>query len=155
MADTSIQVTPGTGPDIDFRTEGTNGNYRQVVVIGDGASNAGIAPVDATNGLSVNLTNASVSTTISERASSCTVTQVAASATSVTLAASNANRKLFTLYNDSSSYAYVKFGATASTTDYTFKMFPETFYEMPLNGYTGIVDCIWTTANGNMYVTEG
>src|SRR6185503_18105177 len=60
MADTAIAITAGTGTNVDTRTEGTNGNHRQVVVIGDPATNAGVAPVDATTGLSVNVTNASL-----------------------------------------------------------------------------------------------
>lgn len=53
MADTSVAITSGAGTAIDTRTEGTNGNHRQVVVLGDPSSNAGVAPVDATNGLAV------------------------------------------------------------------------------------------------------
>lgn len=55
MADTAVEITAGTGTNIDTRTEGTNGNHRQVVVIGDPATNAGVAPVDATAGLKVDL----------------------------------------------------------------------------------------------------
>lgn len=55
MADTAVAVTAGTGTNIDTRTEGTNGNHRQVVVLGDPATNAGVAPVDATAGLKVDL----------------------------------------------------------------------------------------------------
>lgn len=55
MADSSVDVTPGTGASIDTRTESTNGNHRQVIVIGDSATNAGLAPVDATAGLKVDL----------------------------------------------------------------------------------------------------
>lgn len=55
MADTSVAITAGTGTAIDTRTEGTNGNHRQVVVLGDPATNAGVAPVDATAGLKVDL----------------------------------------------------------------------------------------------------
>lgn len=55
MADTAIAITAGTGTNIDTRTEGTNGNHRQVVVLGDPATNAGVAPVDATAGLKVDL----------------------------------------------------------------------------------------------------
>lgn len=53
MADSAVPITAGTGTNIDTRTEATNGNHRQVVVIGDPATNAGVAPVDATNGLAV------------------------------------------------------------------------------------------------------
>jgi hypothetical protein len=53
MADSAIAVTAGTGTNVDTRTEATNGNHRQVIVIGDPATNAGVAPVDVTNGLAV------------------------------------------------------------------------------------------------------
>jgi hypothetical protein len=55
MADSSVAVTAGTGTNVDTRTEGTNGNHRQVIVIGDPATNSGVAPVDATAGLKVDL----------------------------------------------------------------------------------------------------
>lgn len=58
MADTAIAITEGSGANIDTRTEATNGNHRQVVVIGDPSTNAGVAPVDATNGLSVTVVGA-------------------------------------------------------------------------------------------------
>jgi len=60
MADSAIAVTAGSSTNINTRTESSNGNHRQVVVIGDPATNAGVAPVDVTNGLSVNITNASL-----------------------------------------------------------------------------------------------
>ena len=55
MADTAIAITAGTGTNVDTRTEATNGNHRQVIVIGDPSTNAGVAPVDATNGLAVDV----------------------------------------------------------------------------------------------------
>lgn len=55
MADSAVVVTQGTGTNIDTRTEGTNGNHRAVVVLGDPTTNAGVAPVDATAGLKVDL----------------------------------------------------------------------------------------------------
>lgn len=55
MADTAIAITAGSGTNVDTRTESTNGNHRQVVVLGDPATNAGIAPVDVTAGLKVDL----------------------------------------------------------------------------------------------------
>jgi hypothetical protein len=60
LADTAIAITAGTGTNVDTRTEATNGNHRQVIVIGDPSTNAGVAPVDATTGLAVNVTNASL-----------------------------------------------------------------------------------------------
>lgn len=55
MADSTVAVTEGAGANIDTRTESTNGNHRQVVVLGDPSTNAGVAPVDAAAGLKVDL----------------------------------------------------------------------------------------------------
>lgn len=55
MADSSVPITAGSGTSIDTRTESANSNHRQVIVIGDPATNAGVAPVDATSGLKVSL----------------------------------------------------------------------------------------------------
>lgn len=55
MADTAIAITAGSGTNVDTRTEATNGNHRQVIVVGDPSTNAGVAPVDATAGLKVDL----------------------------------------------------------------------------------------------------
>lgn len=49
MADTAIAITAGSGTSVDTRTESTNGNHRQVVVLGDPTTNAGVASV-TTNG---------------------------------------------------------------------------------------------------------
>jgi hypothetical protein len=45
MADTAVAITAGTGTNIDTRTESTNGNHRQVIVVGDPATNAAVASV--------------------------------------------------------------------------------------------------------------
>jgi len=55
MADSKVDITAGTGTEIDTRTESTIGQHRQVVVLGDPATNAGVAPVDATNGVAVDV----------------------------------------------------------------------------------------------------
>lgn len=57
MADSNVQLSPdSTGKKMDTRTEATNSEHRQVMVIGDPSVNAGVAPVDATKGLAVDLT---------------------------------------------------------------------------------------------------
>lgn len=55
MADSNVEISAGSGTNIDSRTEATNGHHRQVVVLGDPSTNAGVAPVDASAGLKVNL----------------------------------------------------------------------------------------------------
>lgn len=57
MADSSIAIiqSSGTSAAMDTRTETTSGNHRQVVVLGDPSTNDGVAAVDATAGLKVDL----------------------------------------------------------------------------------------------------
>ncbi len=45
MADTSIAITAGAGTAVDTRTESTNGNHRQVVVVGDPVVNDAVSTV--------------------------------------------------------------------------------------------------------------
>jgi hypothetical protein len=45
MADTAVAITAGSGTNVDTRTESTNGNHRQVIVIGDPSTNAAVATV--------------------------------------------------------------------------------------------------------------
>lgn len=85
---------------------------------------------------------------------SSTVTAVPSSATNVTLLAANPDRKLFLLFNDSTQICFVKFGATATSGSYTVKMAAGSLYESFLPVYTGRIDAIWASANGNMLVTE-
>jgi hypothetical protein len=82
------------------------------------------------------------------------VTNVAASATNVTLLASNTSRVGAMFFNDSTSAAYLKLGATASTSSFTVKMASNSYYELPIPIYTGIIDCIWDSATGNMRITQ-
>ncbi len=87
------------------------------------------------------------------RSSTGSHTDVASSATNVTILASNVNRLGATIFNDSTKTLYLKLGATASTTSYTLKLGPDGYFEVPF-GYTGIIDGIWSAANGNARVTE-
>lgn len=87
--------------------------------------------------------------------STATLTNVASSATNVTLIASNAVRKGLLIFNDSTAVLYVKFGTTASATSYTVQIAAGGYWEMPADCvYTGRVDGIWASANGNARITE-
>lgn len=80
---------------------------------------------------------------------------VASSASSVTLFASNEFRRAIVIYNDSTQVLYVKFGATASATSFTFPLPAAALYEsQPGEMYTGRIDGIWASANGTVRVTE-
>jgi len=55
MADSNVEITQGSGTEIDTRTEADNSQHRQVVVIGDPSTTDGVAPVDGTNGVAVDI----------------------------------------------------------------------------------------------------
>lgn len=83
------------------------------------------------------------------------VTSVTAAAVSTSILASNANRRMAILVNDSDKVAYVKLGATASTTSYSYRVAPLQTLELPVPVYTGAIDAIWDTGpTGAMRVTE-
>ncbi len=83
---------------------------------------------------------------------------VASSASSVNLFAAVTSAKGRTIYNDSSAILYVKFGATASNSSYTVQVAAGGYYEFPGSGsgvvYSGVVDGIWASANGNARLTS-
>ena len=86
--------------------------------------------------------------------STATLTNVASSASSVTLLSANTSAKLRSIFNDSTTVLYVKYGATASTSSYTVQIPAGGYYEFPQPLYNGRVDGIWASANGNARVTE-
>ena len=81
------------------------------------------------------------------------VTRVTSVATTTTLLAANASRRLATIFNESTSVLYIKFGATASTTSYTTQIAAGGYYEIP-GFYSGAIDGIWASANGAAQITE-
>jgi hypothetical protein len=85
-----------------------------------------------------------------------TVSSVAGSATAVTLFAAGAGNDAAarTIFNDSTALLYVKFGATASVTDYTVQIPPGGYYEAPAPVYDGLVTGIWAAATGNARLTQ-
>ena len=84
-----------------------------------------------------------------------TTSSVSDSASSVTLLSANVDRVGFFIFNDSTEIAYVKFGATASSTDFTIRLTPNGIYESGVPVYRGRIDCIWASnAAGSMRITE-
>ena len=59
-----------------------------------------------------------------------------------------------TVFNDSAAVLYLKFGVTASATDYTVQIPAGGYYEFPWPVYAGEVDGIWASANGNARLTS-
>lgn len=82
-----------------------------------------------------------------------TTSSVAGNASNVTLLAANGARKGATIYNDSTAILYVKLGVTASSSDFTVKLQPDQYLEVPF-GYIGQIDGIWASATGNARITS-
>lgn len=98
--------------------------------------------------------NPLVTTSSAASASTATTSNVVSSASSTTLLSANTARKGFTIFNDSTAVLYVKFGTTASSSSYTVQLAASGYYESGPVVYTGRIDGIWASANGNARVTE-
>lgn len=90
----------------------------------------------------------------SQDAATATLTNVASSASSVQLLAAASTRRGFSIYNDSTAVLYVKFGTTASSSSYTLQLAAGGYYETGVMVYSGRIDGIWASANGNARITE-
>lgn len=82
------------------------------------------------------------------------ITRVNSSVTSQTLLSANTSRKGLLFYNDSNAQQFIKFGATASTTDFTVRLTGQSFYEVQTPVYGGQIDVISSSTNGAIQVTE-
>lgn len=103
---------------------------------------------DAANGLDVDVTRLPAGPTTA------TVTRLTMAGAAQTAAASNANRKYLTIVAEDAEL-YIKWGSSASATDYTVKLTAGQTYELPLGGsgiYSGIVTIF--AATGDVQVTE-
>lgn len=90
-------------------------------------------------------------------ASTVSRSSVTQSSTSVTLQTSNATRLMWSAFNHPTQGAnlYVKFGATASTSDFDVRLPPLAYYELPRPIYTGRIDGVWdSTGAGFARVCE-
>jgi len=114
----------------------------------DGTNNATIKAA------SVTAVAADTGIVVAPRASATgTQTSVASSATSVQLLAANTARMGTIIFNDSTQVCFVKLGTTASSTSFAYRLTSNSTLEVPY-GYTGRIDAIWASANGNARITE-
>jgi hypothetical protein len=82
------------------------------------------------------------------------VTRVATSTTSVQLLGANPARLAGTvIINESSGTLKIKYGATASGTDYSYPILPSGIWEMPY-AYTGRIDGVLSGGTGFAQITE-
>lgn len=139
----TVTANQGTSPWVNNITQ-VGGSS---IALGQTTMVSSIPVVIASNQSAISVTSGTSSTATSS--------SVASSATSVQLLASNTSRKNATFFNDSTSILYLKLGTTASTSSYAVQIPSNGYYELP-NGsvYTGEIDGIWSSANGNVRITE-
>lgn len=83
------------------------------------------------------------------------VTSVSDSDTVQTLLAANTDRKGFSIFNDSTAILYVKLGTGASSTDFSFRITPQGYYESGVLAYRGIITGTWASnASGAARLSE-
>ena len=175
VINTSLAVTQSTSPWVVSGTatvsgtvtanQGTanatpwNENIAQIAGSTIAVAAAGIAKVGLTDGSGNTISSTSNALDVNIKsttngAASASPTSKARSNASQTFLALNANRKGATIYNDSSALLYVKFGAVATTSDFTVRLATQSYYEVPFN-YPGRIDGIWASAGtGAALITE-
>jgi hypothetical protein len=136
----------------------------EAVVIGAGSATIGklgansgvdIGDVDVTSLPSLPAGTNLIGKVGSDTASTAALSNVSGTASNTTMLAANANRKRVVIVNDSTATLYLKFGATASATSFTYLLYGGDTYESPSNPiYTGQIDGIWSSATGAARVTE-
>jgi hypothetical protein len=72
----------------------------------------------------------------------------------VPLLVANPNRRGLLLFNSSTQILYVKYGLTASATDYSFQIAAGGTFQAVGAIYLGAMDGIWASANGSVKITE-
>lgn len=87
-------------------------------------------------------------------ANTAVVASVACSTTVATLLAASVTRRMAMIYNNAATDLYVKFGATASSTDFTVKLAAGDFYELPVPMYAGVITGTLASSTGNALVTS-
>ncbi len=81
------------------------------------------------------------------------ISRVATSTTTAELRAASAGGKGCVIHNDSAGVLFVKFGATASATSFTYRLASQTSLELPQPVYGGVIHGILDTGTGNAQVT--
>lgn len=87
-----------------------------------------------------------------DKTTSSTVTAVSVGVTATNLLSSSATRKKAIIENNGNKTIYVKFGATASTTDFSFKLAKDEIWE-ELN-YQGIITAVTSSGSSSINVTS-
>jgi len=115
MADSSLVIRGNSGAETISARTNASGEKMEAVVIGIDGSDS-IVPGDATQGLKVDTRDI---------AGTATLTNISGINSSATLLVANTARRGVVLHNDSTAVLYLKYGLSASSTSYTYKIPPD------------------------------
>lgn len=82
------------------------------------------------------------------------VTTVPASTSSVVLFTSNLERVQGLIYNNSTSALFLKFGSVVTPSDFSVRIPPKFYYELPIPVFFGEIHGVWDVANGDAKITK-
>lgn len=166
-----FEIDVESGSDVRILTDGntptsSNGN---LIVVGEKQLSEGInlgqvsliraGAADAICNIRIGQSGDQAKTTTSRpgnpsSSSSPVLSNVSNAATSFAVLAANAQRKGIVIYNDSSTSVYLKFGATATTSSFSYKLAAGQTWEAPQPIHLGQIDAIADVATGTLRVTE-
>jgi len=164
MADSqSFPASSNTWGALPLVFNGTNWDRARSALASDGSTGigipaAGLMGVDNASGLNRRL-KCDTAGNLYQRGygtPTSAITAVAAATTSTSLLVAKPSRVAFSVYNDSTSPLRIKLGSVAANNSFSCRIAANGYYEPPGNSgvYTGAVDGIWETANGNAMVSE-
>lgn len=147
----------GTGGDVIASDDIAGVKFQRTkLVFGSDGVNEG--DVNRQNPLPVQIatttSNPVTATTSAIFANIASVQAIGGSTTALTLFSTLSSRAGCTIWNDSASRLYVKYGQNLSTTLYSFKIGPYGYWEMAPNGFGGIVTGVWEVATGSAFTTQ-
>jgi hypothetical protein len=151
-APTQVNVKQLNGTTVDTNSGNKSAGTLRVVLATDqpALTNKLLVTPDLPSGASTSANQANLSAV-----SSATISSLASSASSAQLIASNTSRKGLLLTNTDANAVYIKYGTTASATDFTVLIPSNYYWEMPQPVYTGRIDAIWAAdGSGSLYYTE-
>lgn len=107
-------------------------------------------------GTEVEVTNwpSSFAVTTRPRTTTASGTYFAASTSATTLVSSNSARVGWIVYNNSTATLYLKYGGSASSSDFTAAVLPYATARDDGDGYIGVISGAWSSATGGAYATE-
>lgn len=139
MADSSIVIKGATQNETVSARTNASGEKMEAVVLGIDGSDS-VVGADAANGVDVDVTRVQGTVTTQDVvAGTATLTNISGNTASATLLAANANRRGVVVHNDSTATLFLKYGLSASSTSYTYKIPPDATWEMPPIVYTGLI----------------